>query len=641
MHLVTSTRRPSLARSRLAALAFALTIAVGLSLALFPGSSAVAAFGVTPGRMIDFAGWTVGTFQRSDGRFLYCVEPGAVTPAAEEPSSAVVDELRGYSILTSDATGWSGTVSTNPLSGEPLRRINYVLSNHGDTQNADQAVAVQFAIWLLRDAPGEAAWLNHHIDWVERAGGAWHIDEARRLAAEAIEHARPSTPPTPVELRLQQSGPSTGVLAYPAGTTELSIEGATFDDGSRVITVTDGRAGTVGWQAELHHEGWQRLHPISVTGRWTLPASGWPAQLEIFPSPVPSEQTLTWSVGPVSEPHTGELTPAALTLDAQFTPWLSTQVTQRWLPRGAAPFADAVRLDVVAGSAPWAHRQTGEGKREYLPVIADGVVYGPFNRPQPTTGAAPQGAPVAGAAQILADRGPGEYRVTTPEMPDEAGYYYWVWHIREADQPAAVRETQLLPADYAFSDDFGLEAEGHVVPTALRWSTELDERELTLDRLELRDRVVVTLHHGAWLRDSSGARIPVRLRQSVFHSSTEPVRQAEVPSGAKEIARGLLEVSTPNREVTAETITLPEGTRGWVTVRTCLVAEDQPEQWRGYIEEWCDDYGVPAETARILEPEALATTGGDGTGMLIAGGGGVLLLGAALALAGVTRRRRR
>ena len=98
----------------------------------------------------------------------------------------VVDELRGYSIDMSDVTGWSGQVSTAPISGEPLRRINYVLSTHGDTQSADPAVGVQFAIWMLREGAGEAAWLSHHISWVEQHGGMSHMNAARALVAEAI-----------------------------------------------------------------------------------------------------------------------------------------------------------------------------------------------------------------------------------------------------------------------------------------------------------------------------------------------------------------------------------------------------------------------------------------------------------------------
>lgn len=620
-------------------LALGLALVLGFSLAALPGPGQTAASAYTPGRMLDFNGWSVGTFQLANGQFVYCIEPGAMPPSHTRQSADVVDELRGYSVGMWDATGWSGTVSTAPISGEPLRRINYVLSTHGDTQSADTAVAVQFAIWMLREGTGEDAWLRHHIDWVEQHGGIGHMNTARALVAEAIAAALPPTAPSPTALEMREEGNfGEGVVAYPAGATELRISGGTFADGSTVLALDGSVAGEAQWRAHLHPGGWQRQHPVRVSGSWGLPSQGWPAQLEIYPSVVPNEQTLSWAVGPVTETRTGEWTPVELVLDSQFTPVLSTRVVERWIPRASAPFADTVTLSLAEGSAPWAQRDTDGGSPVFAPILANGVVYGPFNRPQEPSHRVPVGAPIAGTAQLVADRGPGSYEVTSAQLPDESGYYYWVWEIEEAAQISEVRDAQLLPADYLFRDQFGLVEEGHVTATRLRWATELLSNELTLDNLSLTDRVTVTLHGGAWLRDDTGARIPARIRLSVYGSSEMPGRQSELPAGAQEIAQGFVEVNAPNRTVTSDPIVLPAGTRGWVTIRACLVTEDQPEQWRGYLEEWCDDYGVPAETARIIEPEALATTGGVGVEGLVVGGGVILLVGAVLLI--VTRVRR-
>lgn len=623
-------------------LALGIALLVGFAIAVMPALGATPATAYTPGRMIDFGGWSVGTFQLANGSFVYCVEPGAIPPDHTQQTASVVDELRGYSVGMWDATGWSGRVSTAPISGEPLRRINYLLATHGDTQSADTAVAVQFAIWMLRGGSGEQAWLDHHITWVEQHGGASHIRAARALVTEAIVQATPAGPPTPAPLQMRAGSRfGDGVVSFPAGATELRISGGTFADGSTVLTLDGSSPGEAEWRADLHPSGWQRFHEVQVAGTWVLPSRGWPAELEVYPSVVPNEQTLTWAVGPVNETHSGEWAPVELVVDAQFSPALTTRVPDRWISRDTEPFADTVTFSTAAGGAPWAARTLSDGSLAFAPIVADGVVYGPFNRPQEPAAQVPLGAPIAGTASLIADRGPGVYSVESATRPDESGYYYWVWRVREADQLAEVRSADLLPAEYTFADDFGLVDEGHVTATRLRWSTQLLSQELTLDRLRLEDRITVTLQDGAWLRDAAGARIPARIRLSVYGSDTQPRQQSAVPVGAEEIARGMVEVRSPGRSILADPIELPSHTRGWVTVRACLVAEDQPEEARGFIEEWCDDYGMPAETARIIEPAGLATTGGANLETLLLPGGAALILGTGLIMIAHRHRARR
>ena len=166
----------------------------------------------------------------------------------------------------------------------------------------------------------------------------------------------------------------------------------------------------------------------------------------------------------------------------------------------------------------------------------------------------------------------------------------------------------------------------------LRWSTSLEERELSSERLVLRDRIAPEVEGGVWLRDAAGAPIPARIRLTVFQSDEEPRRRKEAPEGAVEIARGFVDLSSSVGSVEADAIALPPATRGWVTVQACLLHEDQPEELRGYAEEWCDDYGMPEETARISSPPALSVTGGEADPRL----GALPLLGLALLYSGVS-----
>ena len=636
MHVARISTAPPL-------IAAIIAVVLGVLLCLQPATPASRAAATTvDGQMVDFQGWTVGTRQLSSGAFVYCIEPGAFTPVQSQLAPTVVSELRAYAIHTRNVTGWDGMVTSSVVHGEPLRRINYLLATHGDAPDADAAVAVQFAVWMLRDSPGEAAWLAHHVAWVERHGGRAHMDRARDLVADAIANAHAPTPPHMADPQLHASTDfGAGSVTYPAGTTELRISGARFLDGTTTFRVTDGGAGQAAWEADLHPAGWQRTHLVRVTGDWEAPAAGWPALVEIYPSAVPTEQTLSWAVGPVTEPASGSFSLAEVTLDAQFQPQLTTRVHNRWVGLRAQPFTDVVTLTAAVDAAPWPSRRLADGALTYAPVTAEGILYGPFTQPQLPSPLPPQGAPVAASVTLVADRGPGAYVVPSPVQADESGYYYWVWSIHATAQDDEVRAADLIPASYAYSDDFGLEAEGHVVPTRLRWTTALTEHELTPTRLQLTDRVHVTLHEGAWLRDMAGERVPARLRLTVYQSDREPVRQSTVPANAQEVGRAFVEVSAPFQRVTSPVIDLPAGTRGWVTIQTCLIAEDQPLDARGLVEEWCDDYGIPAETAAIRETAALATTGFSGAMMGLAWGLGLLVAGAAaLAFAARTRHIR-
>ncbi|CAG7601421.1 hypothetical protein LEUCIP111803_00461 [Leucobacter soli] len=612
--------------------------------------------------MLEIGGWPVGAFRSSSGEYVYCVEPGAVEPSGAQKSARTVSSLPAYSAYTFDQSGWKGTVTSGALSGKRLRQINYVLWEHGRTKSKAKAVAVQLAVWMLRGDPGAEAWLDHHLGWVRANGGKAYIDRARELVAEAQAQAVVAVAPKPKPLRIEpdEADPTTGTVAYPAGTTELRIDGGAFDNGGELLKVSGGKAGRATWTATPHDEEWQGEQVVSITGNWKLKAAGWPAKVSVQPPVVALQQRLAAGIGPVTSTFSGRLSTTERT-DIAFEPVLSTLVEERMLSADGDRFSDTVEFEIADGSAPWPSREGDDGQIEYAPVLAQGTVYGPFEAPQEPGDDVPDDAPTAGDAAVIAEHGPGEYRVESTAGPTGPGYYYWVWRIREEEQTAELREADLLPQGYDFSDDFGLVDEGHVVPTGLRWDTELEERVLDAGDAVLRDRLTVEPHGGVWLRDESGDRIPAVIRLTVYGSDTEPARAATAPEDARRLTEARVEVDRPvDGGVVVDPIELPSDTRGWVTVQACLYAEDQPERWRGYTEEWCDDYGIPEETARISEPEQpgqpeeparpddpeLALTGSDGDSMLSAGvplvGLGLLGSGAgALLLGGLLRQRSR
>ncbi|WP_449278634.1 hypothetical protein [Leucobacter sp. GX24907] len=604
---------------------FALVVALVAS--LVPGTHGVLgipeapAHAATKGHYIDFNGLIVGNFLSSDGRtYVYCIEPGADEPVSNQTAPVRTDTLPGYRNDDGEPwTNWTGSVWDGPVRGEAVRQMNYVMWVHGRTTNAEQAAVVQFAVWTLRRGPGTSAWLDHHIAWLRQHGHGAIIDRANALVEEAKREAV-VTPIEPGPLEIESSytaddsgrTAATGSVDYPAWTSELQIDGGSFDSGGVSHRVTNEQAGRVSWSADLHPENWQRFADVSISAEWSRETVSWPAEIMLHPPIQTSEQTLGLGISPVVERHERSLDAVEARFDTRFSPVLSTEVPARFVPRGAA-FRDRVDIQVAEDATPWASRVGADGKVEFAPIIADGVLYGPFVAPPGEADLPPAGAPVTARARIDASDGPGSYSVSTSERADESGYYSWVWTIREPDQHPEVRSAGLIEPGYEFADRFGLVQEGQVVPTRLRWNTELLDHEVFLDNMTLVDRVSVSLHDGAWLRDESGDRVPATLKLTVFGSDQKPQRSAEVPEDAVEVAETTVTVSAPHETVESAPIALPFETRGWVTVRTCLVAEDQPESARGLVEEWCDDFGIPSETARIRPPEVTTQAQPEGT----------------------------
>ena len=586
---------------------------VALGVSLLSGLSGVPAEAASHGHHLNINGFIAGNYLSSDGRsYVYCIEPGADEPYGAQNGPRKMATLPAYEgDLGNSSTAWNGTVWDSPVSGQTLREMNYVMWTHGRTTNAEQAATVQFAVWLLRRGPGTSAWLDHHINWVRAHGHGWLIDDAERMVVEAREQATPAQAASPEPLHFvgvdyasgdDGAAVARGSVAYPAHTEQLSISGGIFRGAGAQLPVSGNAAGDAEWEATLHPDGWQRLNTVRIDAEWKREVVAWPDEVMVHPPADANQQYLGAGISPLTQTQSLSLDPIETGIDAQFEPRLTTQVPENFVPHGET-FADTVSVDVAANSTPWATRRSESGGLQFAPVIAEGTLYGPFTHPPSESDSVPRHAPVAAETTLRIDSGPGTYSVDSGVQADEAGYYSWVWKIRESVQEEQIRAASLLPAGYAFTDRFGTPSEGQTVPSRIRWSTELVEHELTLDRMQLIDRVHPTLHDGAWLRDAQGERIPAHLRLTVYQTDEQPKQQPEVPSHATEVATSQIVLTAPGLSVQTEPIPIPWETRGWVNVRACLIAEDQPEAVRGHIEEWCDDFGVADETAQIVLPQ--------------------------------------
>lgn len=593
--------------------AFAIVLALSVT-SLFGGLGATQpAQAAVLGHYIDVDGFLLGNFLSSDGKsYVYCIEPGAGEPSSPQQTATRMDTLPSYtSQLGHAATGWVGTVWDSEVSGDELRQMNYIMWQYGRTADADQAAAVQFALWLMRRGPGTSAWLDHHTAWLMSHGQSGLVSFSKQMVAEAKTKAQPEPAIDPAPLSLESRAYETneegaavasGKLRYPSHTSKLKISGGTFANGARSVDVEGAQSGSQNWQATLHADGWERYSVVTIEADWRKDVVAWPAEVVVHPPSTTNQQFLGAGISPISRTQTKTLEPVTARIDTQFSPVLSTQVPEKFVQHGGL-FADSVSFQVAAGSPPWATRVGDSGSFEFAPVRAEGVLYGPFAHAPSVSDEIPANAPVAARSQVTASSGPGSYPVKTDAKADESGYYTWVWSINEDKQQETIREAELLPGGYEFRDAFGVATEGQLVPTRLRWNTELLKQEIYLEDMQLIDSVTAHLQRGSWLRGSDGERIPAILRLTVFQTDERPVQQETPPSDAQEIASNTVTLTSPDETVTSKPMPLDFETRGWVTVRSCLAAADQPDETQGHIEEWCDDFGVAAETAEILPPE--------------------------------------
>lgn len=611
---------------------------------LLPGAAS-AAQGASFEGMLSFGGYHVGAFITTDGSRAYCLEPGADAPLSAQDKPVKVSQLPAYSISVNDAWGWKGQVRTSAASGEQLRQMNWVLAEHGDSGDAAKAAAVQIALWEIRREPGNAAWIDGKYDLFRKNGGANHIEAGKRLAVESKTAAvgpGVTAPNATLEL-VAGDADGTGLVTYPAGTVSLTIEGGVFEDGSKEIEIAGGERGSVGWEAAPHEPSWSRLNDVRISGKWSLKQKYWPAELILHPATRDTEQRIGAGVKPVIGDNTGVLGGVVATFDSRFTPAVATQVPTEMVPREDGVFSDTVTVTAVDST--WPTRSNGE----YLPLVADGTLYGPFEAPQPESDEPPEGAPTAGSASLAIDRGPGDYSADLAVPGVSSGYYYWVWAISEERQSEEVRHSEILAPGARHSDRFGVAAERQFVATELRWETRLLENSLAPGSRVLEDTVRASAVGGSWLRDEAGKRIPANVRLTIYQSDTAPTRQAAAPSSAQELGAVFVELNEADTWVAAPPFEIPSAAKGWVTVQACLFEEDQDVAAVGKISEWCDDYGVPSETAELVveapAPAPLAKTGArahDGTPAPIA----ALLIAAGMAgtgglLSGIVALRKR
>jgi len=550
-----------------------------------------------------------------NGAFVYCAEPW-IPSGPLVPAFASTAEIPGNTAYE---------ISLAATSGEPVRQISYLMTRYGETSDNVQAAAVALAIWEIRGAGGRGDdGYATVLSRVHARVGAEVVALAERLRSEAAGWTAAIAAGTAEDapnIALTAEQPYRGTVTVPVGTLTLHIANGVFADGttSRSWGGVGAPPGTsLTWQGRPPADGgWDRYYRVSFSGTY----------LEI-----PS--TVKWGDGGANQstvapeqPQVKPLRAAYADVDTTWAPEVSSIVSSKFVSIGE-PHSD----DVIFAAAPaspgvsgdWRWRVTADGTREWMPVKARVTAYGPFLTdpalsPSPE---APVGAPIAAQASFTTDTARDHstaqrYSFVFEEPIVEQGYYTYKWDVDANDQdpavagedcvePNASSGCRVLPKNYFFSDGFGAAHETQVGKMEQTFSTKLSTREVGLDE-SFTDTITLPDMQN-WLRDDAGSRLPLTLTGIAYLASgTELAQSAEVPGDAQQLAtvRVTTDPQLNGQQLVSEAITIPVSTRRdltHVTMRWCIVDEDQDPRARGFWEERCDDFGLPDESAKIVHP---------------------------------------
>lgn len=419
--------------TRLLLLPLILAIAGGLALVstATPAHAASKNAGI-PGLTPD--GGYLGNYLAPDGFRVYCIDSPLPWPSGQTSAPVPIDTL---------TTTWGST-----LSSAELRKLNYVLSTYGQTDDPVQAAAV-------------AAYVNAYTSgWARDLGagyaaGAWYLNGNATVTgvydtiwSDAEANAVPSGSAT---LQLEMSTATDGSVAVAASpvdaTGTLTLTGAVrADTGESSFPVGDGDVVPIrGLPADEVRE-----YAISAEAAFTAATVAGP-QLVLYTTA--DQQRTIRGGGPGSLEFAANAHTGAVPLD--FSPVITTAVETRSVETGE-PLVDRLTVGIADGSRPWRLRADGTP----VSLVAEGVLYGPFAEEPAQAPTVPASAPVL-ARETVTITGPGEYTTSGTATASEPGYYTWVWSMDAARQDAV--GAAALPPGYAFVSAFGLPDETHWV----------------------------------------------------------------------------------------------------------------------------------------------------------------------------------
>ena len=257
--------------ARISGAAAALALAAGALM----GTGTTPADAVPRGEQVTFdGGLTISNFVLANGIRAYCIEVSQSEPSGVVRPVGRVSSLPG---IAGKFPSWEDS--------HGMRQMNYLIDRHGQARNAWKAAAVQLTIWRMREnfRPGNAA-LDRKIDVLLRSDrGRALVQASDGLYADAKANARPPVAPKPNTGKLAIEPAPNGAtgsfrVAYPKGTTSLSVEGGVFARNQAAsITVSPDSASARFVTAAAG------ATEITVSGSWVAQGDrGWDATLDVY-----------------------------------------------------------------------------------------------------------------------------------------------------------------------------------------------------------------------------------------------------------------------------------------------------------------------------------------------------------------------
>ncbi|WP_217131899.1 hypothetical protein [Leucobacter chinensis] len=549
----------------------------------------------------------LGSFQLASGEQAYCVEIKVREPWNPQRPVSTVDQLPSFGgdLAMGGPLGMGGKELHMPAMTDAsvMRQMNYLMTEWGTTKDEAQATAVALAMFLVR---GDNIGYNEalHRALVEKGHSAI-VDRAKTMVAEAKKNAVAPVEGTEVKAPVLTVGDKrTGTVEYFAGTTRIELKNAVFADTKQTVREVDVAKGGTLPIATVRPKGWDSSFNVEAKISWTTGRDGWRADLNLYEPTAPGEQRIVTPTGKTRGMERAGTQKATVNVKHEWAPTLTTNVHDRIVQVGGS-FRDSVTVAADKRFGAWATDQSGT----YMPLTAHGTLYGPLGSDpsENPSNDVPQGTPVAGTATIEITDGPGTYQAKADTVAVATGYYTWVWGFDWKKQPGAVTKPErtgvssLKREAFPIRDGFGLAPETHLVQQRLTLATRLVEGTLGLGWSAKDDVAVTAEQYGGWLKQGSGDRVPVVLRGTLFHSKERPEQSGTAPEDAVPLAETRLTV-TEDGIYESEAVAIPLDVTGFVTMQWCVYADDQAEGQRENVREWCDDYGVPAETAEVVPP---------------------------------------
>lgn len=409
-----------------------------------------------------------GTHNTSPGGIVtYCAEFNIYPTTSFSQTDA---GFQGSGFVTRSADTQGNPIQTKTLTATDMTKLNYILSIWGDTTSANQAAAVAYAVWSI--TTNSTVWTYELSRPWFQTGIAPFKALGDTMLSDAANYA--ATAPNVTSGTASLSFNVDGVNNYD-GT--LTIDTLSPSPSSGIISLVNGTFVSTG-TSSISSASFTQGQVLAVHGVPPAPPAsykmnasasfdgGYSANVHVYDT---GTRQHLFRAGQRITMNATATDPFDRTV--AFQPILTSQVAERYLETGDN-LVDTVTFAIQPDANGVVNEWVQDNAGNYMQVVAEGTVYGPFATPQTQSGTVPPGAPVAGTATVTTTAADGptvSYTATASNPATGAGYYIWVWSIDYDDQPVLTQTFLPQPNPgagldgYFWSDDFAVANETSVV----------------------------------------------------------------------------------------------------------------------------------------------------------------------------------